>query len=478
MPKASFMVIAMLVSYLVSAGFSASYVNVTASEAYTMLETHSSLVVLDVRTLSEYDSGHIKSAKLIPHTELGGRLDELNSTDEILVYCGSGGRSATASQILVDNGFLYVYNLLGGILAWKAAGYAVYVKYSSIQEAINNADEGATIHVSSGIYYENVVVNRTVSLFGEDRETTIIDGGGIGNVVHVTSNSTLLQSFTLQNGQFGIVFNHSYWSEFVLNHVYSCYEYGIFLRYSNNNIISSNIISYNSWSGIWIGGSSLNVISDNSVTNSHIGIRFIGPSHYNLVEMNYVSNNDEGIHLNSNHNIVNGNVAKNNSIGISLWAWYNNITGNSLSDEGVRIEDSNYNRVYHNNFHNVNIAWHGIVHHDNFWDNGCEGNYWNNYSGSDSNEDGIGDTPYAINEYNQDNYPLMSLYWNPSDINHDLKVDIRDIATAALAYGSRHDDSNWNPHADIAGPIPLKPDGQVDIRDLALIAKHFGEEYT
>jgi nitrous oxidase accessory protein NosD len=48
----------------------------------------------------------------------------------------------------------------------------------------------------------------------------------------------------------------------------------------------------------------------------------------------------------------------------------------------------------------------------NIWDNGTIGNYWSDYEGLDSDEDGIGDTPYIINENNQDNHPLM----NPSAI--------------------------------------------------------------
>jgi len=103
------------------------YTNVTVSEARSMIDSNPSLTVLDVRTQSEYDSGHIKNAKLIPVTELEERLDELSKTDEILVYCRSGVRSQTASQILVDNGFLHVYNMLGGISAWISEG-CPYVK--------------------------------------------------------------------------------------------------------------------------------------------------------------------------------------------------------------------------------------------------------------------------------------------------------------------------------------------------------------
>lgn len=100
-----------------------SYVNVNVSVAKQMIETNPNLVILDVRSQSEYDSGHIENATLIPSDQLAGRISELDKQKDILVYCAAGGRSATASQLLVDNGFLNVYNILGGITAWKNAGY-------------------------------------------------------------------------------------------------------------------------------------------------------------------------------------------------------------------------------------------------------------------------------------------------------------------------------------------------------------------
>jgi rhodanese-related sulfurtransferase len=99
------------------------YVDVTVSEAKQMIDSSPSLVILDVRTLGEYESRHIQNATLIPVAELASRLSQLNNEKVTLVYCGTGGRSATASQILVDNGFSKVYNMLGGITAWIDAGY-------------------------------------------------------------------------------------------------------------------------------------------------------------------------------------------------------------------------------------------------------------------------------------------------------------------------------------------------------------------
>lgn len=80
--------------------------------------------VLDVRTPQEYSSGHIKGAVLIPYTQLEERIDEVPGNRTIVVvYCRSGRRSEIASRILQEEGFTDVNNMLGGINAWKAAGY-------------------------------------------------------------------------------------------------------------------------------------------------------------------------------------------------------------------------------------------------------------------------------------------------------------------------------------------------------------------
>jgi rhodanese-related sulfurtransferase len=83
------------------------------------------LLVLDVRTIEEYNTNHLYNATLIPVTELEGRLSEIASFNdtEIIVYCRSGSRSLQASSILVSNNFTKIFNILGGINAWIDAGY-------------------------------------------------------------------------------------------------------------------------------------------------------------------------------------------------------------------------------------------------------------------------------------------------------------------------------------------------------------------
>lgn len=98
--------------------------NISPSDAYNdLLPNNPDTIILDVRTTSEFITGYINGAISIPVSQLGQRFGELDSSSTILVYCLSGGRSATAANILINNGFEIekVYNLLGGITAWKNA---------------------------------------------------------------------------------------------------------------------------------------------------------------------------------------------------------------------------------------------------------------------------------------------------------------------------------------------------------------------
>jgi len=80
---------------------------------------------LDVRTPEEYAQGHIEGAKLIPVQELAAHLADVPKDRQVYVYCHSGRRSARAARLLAENGFKNIENVLGGIEAWKAAGYPV-----------------------------------------------------------------------------------------------------------------------------------------------------------------------------------------------------------------------------------------------------------------------------------------------------------------------------------------------------------------
>ena len=96
-----------------------NYINIDVEKAHEMLEANlEQVILLDVRTEGEYNAEYIPGAINIPLSDLESRIDELDSSKAIIVYCKTGSRSRTASETLAQRGFV-VYNMEGGITAWK-----------------------------------------------------------------------------------------------------------------------------------------------------------------------------------------------------------------------------------------------------------------------------------------------------------------------------------------------------------------------
>lgn len=85
----------------------ANFESITAKQAQELLQDDQNVTLLDVRTVKEFKSGHLRNAKLIPLSELEKNLDKLQADKhkKIIVYCRSGNRSVSASRILEKNGF-------------------------------------------------------------------------------------------------------------------------------------------------------------------------------------------------------------------------------------------------------------------------------------------------------------------------------------------------------------------------------------
>ncbi|MDK2892533.1 rhodanese-like domain-containing protein [Methanohalophilus sp.] len=96
--------------------------HINVDEAKALVDS-GEMFILDVRTVSEYDAGHLIGSTLIPVSELHERLDEIPKDQPLLVYCRSGSRSRTAAEILEEHGFCVIYNVDGGFSEWQAAGY-------------------------------------------------------------------------------------------------------------------------------------------------------------------------------------------------------------------------------------------------------------------------------------------------------------------------------------------------------------------
>ena len=102
-------------------------VTITEITALELLDRSGDVVVIDVRTVSEYESGHVPGAINISHDELAGRLDEVEMyrDREIVVYCERGTRAGKANDVLADAGFQKLGHLTGDMSGWRAAGHPV-----------------------------------------------------------------------------------------------------------------------------------------------------------------------------------------------------------------------------------------------------------------------------------------------------------------------------------------------------------------
>lgn len=153
--------------------------------------------------------------------------------------------------------------------------------YTTIQEAIDAAKPGDTIYVYNGTYNENVAIYKPLSLIGEDKNNTIIDGGGIDDVVYVSANWVNITGFTVTNGgvdrdDAGIELE-TVWNCSIANNNVTDNRDGIYVESSTNIIIMNNNVSQNWKNGILISGSDNILTAQNKVFwNSMNGITITG----------------------------------------------------------------------------------------------------------------------------------------------------------------------------------------------------------
>lgn len=148
--------------------------------------------------------------------------------------------------------------------------------FHTIQEAINAANEGDTISVYNGIFYENVVVmNKTISLVGEDRDTTIIDGNVTECCIVVReARNVTITGFTLRNSQAQPATNRAgIWAYAspninVTGNIIVNNQDGIDLWSSGGSTVIGNMIINNSRYGIWLDYSSSNIFRNNTIAGN------------------------------------------------------------------------------------------------------------------------------------------------------------------------------------------------------------------
>jgi len=223
--------------------------------------------------------------------------------------------------------------------------------YSTIQEAINNAIHGDTIFVKAGTYYEHVVVNKTLSLIGENCTTTIVDGNWTGIVINVTRNDVIISGLTVRRS------GNIYWE-----------NAGILLSNVENCNVSANILTENSFAGLELNYSqSCNVSGNKIYSNGGVGVTLVGGSLNDLSLNSFAENGWSALTLNdnANNNIISKNSMTSNNLAvtghcINLYRSSNNtIIRNDIEDDdnGIRFEYwSKYNRAVENNIAQITAA--------------------------------------------------------------------------------------------------------------------------
>jgi parallel beta-helix repeat protein len=238
--------------------------------------------------------------------------------------------------------------------------------YSKIQDAIDNASTGDTIYVWAGTYYENVIVNKTLTLIGNGTGNTIINGSDTGDVVHVTADDVEIRGFTIiESGS--VYSSNTYDVGIELDHVKdaritdnNCSDNacGIYLNYSNSNIVKKNLCLDNSV-GMYLRWSDSNTISNNICNKNNGGIDLFW-SDYNKISNNtFNSNLLDGCYLDfSERNTLYDNTFTLNGFsGTTMWdSNWNHIDKNIISNNGQGLWFYNSeNNTFENNTCNSNF---------------------------------------------------------------------------------------------------------------------------
>ena len=227
--------------------------------------------------------------------------------------------------------------------------------YTAVQDAIDNATAGYTIYVYNGTYYENVVVDKPLSLVGENRDTTVIDGGESDTVVSITSDWVNITGFTLTNGgletvnpgiNLGVVNNCS-----ITGNTVTYNGYGIRIR-GSGHVVANNTVNNNTY-GIVLSWASNNSLSGNSMNRRGILIEGQALEHFASQTID-VSNTVKGKPIRYWKNVIGGTIPT--DAGQVILANCTNVTvkNQNISDVtmGVRLGFSSNNAIVNNTISN------------------------------------------------------------------------------------------------------------------------------
>jgi parallel beta-helix repeat protein len=255
--------------------------------------------------------------------------------------------------------FVFVYNIE---IIRASDGKEIYVggigpgNYTSIQDAINDSNQGDSIFVYSGNYSENIIINKSISIIGiENNNVTIYGNDGLYSLLIKSSNVTI-SGFTIEKGNVGILISGSdcKFCNITNNVITTNYE-AIRMTNTSDNYISNNLFLNIINTGVVLYESSSNVIFNNTFTELNKAI-FLGRwSNNNLLSENNITVYTHGIYLDySFKNQVLNNLINNGDFGVYLTSSKNNTISNNLigynNQIGIYTVSSDENFITENIF--------------------------------------------------------------------------------------------------------------------------------
>ena len=228
--------------------------------------------------------------------------------------------------------------------------YADPTHFETIQEAINAVAEGGTVHVAAGTYNEAITIDKSLTLQGEDKTTTIIDGTDTGAEygIYITASDVVVRGFTIKG------FTSGWGWGIQLDGADNCLledlivkecNSGINLyRGSDNNVVQNVEVRDIGGHGISIYGSDVGSTGNQIRNNRIIGCAwYTGDGQYHLPAIPVFSGASNNV---IEDNVIEGKVAEGEKVGIGIALWGYTYGGGDKSESGNIIRDNTISNFY------------------------------------------------------------------------------------------------------------------------------------